>query len=318
MEVFLTEEYRKLDQEHCFNTRIKVYPNGRRMITYSNKRIFHRPLDEFDQETDIIWAERKLPRAIDPETGALLDEADTPNDEKDEYLDRQRAMLRAKAKVFDIAFCNADKWKYFLTITFDDRIQDAADISGVMCKLSKWLNNMQQRKGLTYLLLPEYHKKGGRVHCHALVSSDAFHLEDSGCRILKGEKRPKKLETIKRLGKEDDIELTVYNVTDWKYGFSTATPIYGDGERLTAYVTKYVTKSVKKIFGKFYWSSHDLVREPEIIYENRCYDAILEEEHAVPGTPIRLKYVTDSEFTLYQRGRSRFDEPRASLPGISP
>ena len=68
---------------------------------------------------------------------------------------------------------------YDLTITFNDEIVNASDIPLVLKKVSKWLDNMVQRKGLQYILIPEYHKDKKRVHAHALIN-DTLQFVSSG------------------------------------------------------------------------------------------------------------------------------------------
>ena len=67
----------------------------------------------------------------------------------------------------------------------------------------------------------------------------------------------------------------MYNVSDWQYGFSTAIETYGEPSQLAFYVTKYITKDVKKIFGKFFWSSKNIKREPKITYADEDFSEIL-------------------------------------------
>ena len=49
----------------------------------------------------------------------------------------------------------------------------------------------------------------------------------------------------------------VYNVNDWKYGFTTAICVDDNKERLSRYLLKYISKGNDKIFGKYFWSSKD-------------------------------------------------------------
>ncbi len=149
-----------------------------------------------------------------------------------------------------------------MTITFDDTKVDAHNVADVMKKLSKWLENLVQRKGLKYLLVPEYHPKSGRVHCHALIN-DALEVVDSGTRMVRGYDRPVSLEKLRFIDTEKNRVLrTVYNVTDWKYGFSTAIQTYGAKPALASYVSKYITKDTAKIFGRRYWCSRNLQMYP--------------------------------------------------------
>lgn len=274
-----------------YNTKIKTYPDGVQMVTYCKSSLFvqhhHLPTDDDLQ----IQEEDLLP--IQEEEGAEKKGISSE-------LNRIRAMIRARNRIFDIVFMNRGLWSHFLTITYNDQILNGACLPDVMEKTSIWLENQTSRKGLNYILVPEYHKKYNRVHCHCLIN-DVFPMIDSGTRICEGNlRKPMRIETIQRLGLQDKIKSVVYNVPDWKYGFSTAIPVYGNGRALAAYITKYVTKECEKIFGKYYWSCEKLTRDPEITYTNTDFNTINSEIYTVPNTKIELKYeVRGGEFAQY-------------------
>lgn len=47
------------------------------------------------------------------------------------------------------------------------------------------------------------------------------------------------------------LDRPVYNMLDWKYGFSTCVPLDENYERTANYIVKYITKSDSgKIFGE--------------------------------------------------------------------
>lgn len=167
-------------------------------------------------------------------------------------------MKRAVDKVYDLAFQN--EWSYFMTITIDPEQFDRQDVKEVYKKLSAWLRNQVSRKGLKYLLIPEQHKNGG-IHAHALIN-DCFKFEHSGRYLYSG--KAYKAETLQKKGIDINLLKSVYNVPEWKYGFSTAIPVDGNPARLACYITKYITKDCKKIFGKYYLSSRNLNRDTEI------------------------------------------------------
>lgn len=74
-----------------------------------------------------------------------------------------RAKRRARSAVFDIAMSN--DFKYFVTLTLDAVRMDRYVVSQVTKKLNNWLGDCVRRKGLKYVLVPEYHLDGA-VHCH--------------------------------------------------------------------------------------------------------------------------------------------------------
>ena len=282
-----------------FNTKIKVYPNGKTVTYYCNSSIFRKPSEteekfneSFDEFLDLLGVNDES--ELEKEKRMLLLEllAEAEKDETNKEKNIERCIRRAKDRIFDIAFCN--DWKYFVTLTINDEKINALNVKEVMKKLNKFLNNMQQRHGLSYIIIPEYHESG-RVHCHGLIN-DALKVEDSGTRGVKGYTAPLKLSTIKSKGLTRDITHIVYNLPQWTYGFSTAVPVYGDGGALATYVTKYMTKATTKIFGKYYWSSRDLKREPKIEYCNTDYQSLNLEEFRIPNTSIMLKYETKVDF----------------------
>lgn len=265
-----------------YNVKHKIYPNGYMNITYCNKCIFDYP------------KEKKLYKGNgDGDKSAIVKDKKQYNTSSENAVLHDDSLKRAKDKVFDIAFCN--EWNYFLTITFNDEIVNAKDIPLVMGKLRNWLSDSVKRKGLKYLLLPEYHKKGNRIHCHALVN-DVLDFKPSGTYIVPNYKKPVSEDTIYNWiseGKEIDINQCheVLNCFNWKYGFSTAIGCYGTPEKLASYVTKYITKDIKKIFGKYYWSSRNIVRNPDIKYSVSTFSNIEAECYTGCENAMYFKYV---------------------------
>lgn len=239
------------------NTKIKIYPDGSTNTTYCKRAIFKEQGYEIreKQKGDIIDEIHLTERECDD----LADSRKVKRDRKEEIMRRTKDMVR------DIVLMN--DFKYFLTITINPEQLDSFDVNEVKKKLRNWLNNMQKRKGLQYILIPEYHKSG-RIHCHALVN-DVFKLVDSGKR---------------------DKDKIIYNVPEWKYGFTTAIPLDDNKFRVANYVTKYITKGSDKIFGKYYWSSKNIQREPEIILTDTPYEEVQSEEFKP------LKYNDDLAF----------------------
>ncbi len=126
-------------------------------------------------------------------------------------------------------------------------------------KLRRWLENQVKRKDMKYLLIPERHKNGG-IHCHALIN-DCFDMVDSGTRLVTGYNKPVTLKTIDEK-KNLHVRNVVYNIPEWKYGFSTAIPVENNSAALAFYITKNILqKGNNKIFGKYYWSSRNFVIE---------------------------------------------------------
>lgn len=146
---------------------------------------------------------------------------------------------RAKNMIYDYARSNV--FDYFVTLTFNPDLVDSFDYSECSQKLSKWLNNFRSRyaPGVKYLFVPELHKSG-RYHFHGIMADIGdMKLVDSGKKTPNGE--------------------TIYNIGNYKLGFTTATKIT-DRFRTATYIGKYITKELSgHIRGKkHYWVSRNL------------------------------------------------------------
>lgn len=167
----------------------------------------------------------------------------------------ERSKRRAKSKLTDIILCN--NFDCFCTLTLNPKLIDNKDYNAVIKKLNTFLDNRVRRNGLIYVGVPELHKKGG-LHFHFLCNSESLKLVDSGTVSCKGIKKPIKVATADRYGIPDSERQTVYNISDWSLGFTTAIKTYGDVGAIANYVGKYITKNADKIGGRWYYSGGKL------------------------------------------------------------
>lgn len=187
---------------------------------------------------------------------------------------QEHARRRASRRLRDLIRCN--DWGYFVTLTFDGDLIDRTDYAAVCRRINQYLDNRVRRQGWKYVGVVEYHKKdceNGKkgLHYHFLVNGD-LRLVDSGCVLRPDRKRPIYRTTAHRQGYLDDVLKTVYNISDWKLGYSTAIAVYGDGKALARYVAKYLTKSeIDKIGGRWFYHGGDL-NEPEYKYAEVDFD----------------------------------------------
>ena len=163
---------------------------------------------------------------------------------------RDDNLKRTKETIFDIAALNEFTW--FITWTLDSREIDRYNPKEVSKKLKSFLRNAVQRRNAKYLVIPELHKDGA-IHMHGLLSGN-FEMADSGVTDSKGH--------------------TIYNMPQWKLGYSTAIELYGDKLNTARYITKYISKDFKKIFGNFYYSGGGVARKPKTDYVNLEYERI--------------------------------------------
>lgn len=159
----------------------------------------------------------------------------------------KRATRRAKERCFDYILCN--DLDVFSTLTYSPETADRESYADVYKKLAVWLSNRVQRRGLRYVCVPEYHADGKAIHFHMLSTRDGLRLVDSG-HFKEGKK--------------------VYNIDDWKWGFSTALLVDGEDarEKVAKYIFKYMGKQMgQKIGGRYYLSGGDL-KEPFFVYSD--------------------------------------------------
>lgn len=191
-----------------------------------------------------------------------------------EQRERTDNLRRAKQKIFDIVACNS--WRYFVTFTLDQEEIDRTSIEEVTKKFKIWLNNMVKRRNLRYIFVFEYHKENPNgIHMHGLINDcdldfeKAYHKNDDGS--LKLDKRGRRIRILSKKSKKP-----VFNVLDWKYGYSTAIEVYGDPMALSAYISKYITKDSEKIAGNYYYAGgHGLIREPVTYVADVPYSFIM-------------------------------------------
>lgn len=236
---------RRLDIEIYHNTKEKFYP-GFSKVVFCSRAIFREK--GFEPVEDRVKVFKSKPKNID-------------NDVRDDSI------RRAKEKVFDIALMN--NFEYFVTWTLDQRKIDRYNPQVVSKKLKQFLNNMQKRYNMKYLIIPELHRDGA-IHMHGLVSGN-IRLIDSGKKTGSGHK--------------------IYNMPQWKLGFSTAIPTYGDNFAIAKYITKYITKDFCKIFGNFYYAGGDIVRDAPIKLYDTVYQNVEAKEYIVPHACLAFKYL---------------------------
>lgn len=190
------------------------------------------------------------------------------------------SMNRSKQMIYGIARSN--EWDYFLTLTFDRGLVDSSDYKLVATKAQKWLDNIRQRTSpnIRYLIVPELHSDGEHWHLHGLLA---------GCPEL----------TLTDSGRCSGSGLPVYNLANWRYGFSTVTCVT-DNHKVSAYISKYITKELADSTRnrQRYWASNNCTRPSEL-----C------EHDFITGTPL------DDRIKQYASGASHISE-RSTATGI--
>lgn len=186
---------------------------------------------------------------------------------KSEGDDQLRSMRRARANLRRLALANG--FDYFVTLTLNGAKIDRYDGAAVVKKLNQWADNMVRRHGLRYILVPELHKDGA-FHFHGFMSGRGLKVVDSG---VKWDDRP------------------VYNLPQWRLGFSTAQQLYGDYHAAVGYCCKYIGKQeYQRPLGRWYYSGGAL-RQPEKVYADLEYRELREDalEFDIPGAKMLVK-----------------------------
>lgn len=232
------------------NARIKLYPSTD-VLQVANAPIFRKPgYEPVKRDFDVP----PKGKGKDPERAKLV------------------SMARAKAAIRDIALCN--QFDYFFTWTLSADLIDRYDTAVVCKKVQTFLKNASYRKGFQYICVPERHKDGA-IHFHGLCKLGEVSLVRA-CNAHTGNPISTKRGQ------------PIYNMVDWTLGFSTCIPLDENYERTCNYVTKYISKGAEKILGKWYLSSRNLVKRPdiEVIDCGMDYDSVRENNPDAPVVPL--------------------------------
>lgn len=296
----------------AYNFSLKSYANGTYQLTYYNTPILdgfdmylatcslsdpsyiydsYREYDDSDNYTPWGYAEFM----------EMKDDAGKPTERiialSDEEIERRRqhsissSLCRSVHKVYDYGRNNI--WEWFFTFTLsEDVVSDRCDYNVCSGKVRKWLNNIKNRKcpDMKYLLIPEMHPTSGAWHFHALVSNvseltfekavnNQKYLKDENGNIIfrKGKEVPNKYfgEYLKTSYPDGNY---IYNVKEYKNGWSTATRIV-DTKKAVSYIVKYLTKDLCQCtFGRrrFYPSNNLTLPTREVgLFEKQSLDEII-------------------------------------------
>lgn len=261
------------ERDIMHNTRATVYPDGRVRLMVADLPIFREP----------GWEDNR-PRP--PRRRSLDDEARRADN-------INRSARRARNRLYDLAWCNPDL-HWFVTLTLSaDIVGDRYDISAQVGRMRRWLDNQVRRRGMAYIVVPELHKDGA-LHWHGLIN-DALDLVCSPTLIAPDGGRP-----YKPRGDEERAQAlrdgahVVYNVAQWRYGWSTAIDLYGDRRAAVGYVSKYVTKATRDghgpITGRWYYHGGNLAA-PSVSTYDSPYDSVPTDayEYNIPHLNARCK-----------------------------
>ena len=190
---------------------------------------------------------------------------------------RRKSFNRARNMLFDIAM-STTVFDCFVTLTLDAKEVDRYSYDEVIRRLNVWLSNRVQRNDLTYILVPEYHKDKA-IHFHGLCNFDAL-------------KTVRAFNPYNGTELSDNMDRPIYNIKDFKLGYSSVIPLSGENARTatTKYCYKYITKSGGNMVGGRYYLSGGKLGRPKYEYINVDFDSLPCETIKVGGIIEVKKY----------------------------
>lgn len=230
-----------------YNARAKKFPNGHVQIALFDKPIFCNT--EYDDMMNEIRKEKSFNQDIQDNKTQKVKRVLSEEEQLENAI---RSGKRAKKKIADYARSN--EWDWFLTHTFDNESVDRYDYNACKKKMTKWLNNIRSRyaPNLKYLVVPEQHKDGA-WHFHTLLANCG------------------KITFLRATNPHNDLPLSdkkgrpLFNLTNWKYGFTTATRVTNT-LGVARYILKYITKSLcENTMGKQRYFVSENLDLPEVI-----------------------------------------------------
>lgn len=165
---------------------------------------------------------------------------------------------RAKEVVYDLARSN--DWDWFITFTLNPIFCNRFDYDSCCDELKKYTKYLGKR-GFRWIIVPEQHPTSGAWHFHGLLAGPVKAVRATNAhtgQLL-----------VDKNGRE------VYNLADYKAGFTTAVKVDGS-PKVATYLTKYYTKDMQIPKGKKrYWASRNLNR-PQV-YRDELFGNVFEE-----------------------------------------
>lgn len=209
-------------ENHMYNVKAIQYPNGEIQLRRYSSPLVLREENCYEKDMEFFY-EPALDFDANPFTGKKTKEVDDfAMLDKLREENARRSYNRTKQSIFSYSRCAS--WEKFVTMTFNGQFVDRYNYDECSKLLRTWLKNQRRNApDLQYLFVPEYHKDGA-IHFHGLMANTgSIQFVDSG-------KRTKDKKTI-------------YNISKWKYGFTTAIDVYNT-HGVSKYLAKYITKEL--------------------------------------------------------------------------
>lgn len=219
------------DYNEEYNRKTTDYGNGMiEIVAYHYPQIKH------------IGGTQRASAKKEPE---LSDKAQKERTRKQVYAIRRRIK----------GYALANDFKWFVTLTFNHEKVNSFDFETAKTTLLKWCRRIRNKYNkFDYLLVPELHKSGA-THFHGLLGDIPADFTEAV--------NPRTGSLLIRHDRQ------VYNLTDWKYGFSDCEKIENP-EKSASYITKYITTALltnKEMYNKKrYFNSQGLIK-PTVTFD---------------------------------------------------
>lgn len=234
---------------------------------YTNLALYYQNIKKKEKTSGPIDIEG-IRYKLDYETGELR------LYKQSEYKEHDRVSIIRSKKLLTLLL-EMNDFDWFCTLTFDNLRIKRSDDKAIYKAYEKFIHNIhQQFPTLRYITVLERHEDGN-IHFHLLIGGVPWQklgFVNSGkvCCHWATKKNgicsKEYYEKTKHLHELKDTDgLTVYNITSFIYGFTTATRI-ASREKCNSYIKKYLDKafgSTEAFKKRFYYSSN--LNTPEIV-----------------------------------------------------
>lgn len=216
----------------AYNVKVREYVDGSQEVIISSSA-FGLPSSKLKSKKTKVLCPDPCPVSCSP---------------KEDQRSKDVSISRSRKNAEIIA--RANRWKYFLTLTFDPDKVNALSYEDASRALIKWLDIARKRHpDMQYICVLERGHKNNRWHAHLLVSHCNFKMSDSGHKCN---------------------GLRIYNLhlSEYDLGFTTLSLVRDTGA-VSRYLSKYITKDLCDVpmNSKRYWHSNNLCMEDDITHK---------------------------------------------------
>lgn len=229
------------------------------------------------------------------EINELFEGIDNKSENKETKLEnsiQERNIIRSKLECQRIAKTNIEEWKTFITLTFEENINDVAYANK---RFRYFVDKVRRiKKDFKYLCITEFQKRGA-THYHMLCNID---INDT--RLIYSQEDNPKFKHIKY----------------WLDGFTSVEVMKDDPKKIIGYIAKYMTKNIdNRLFGhrRYFYSKNlkvpsksyiDTSQDKELKFYNKKIqdmELIYQNDYINPYDNTKVTYFEfQKPFTSYQ------------------